>query len=188
MIRGGGVTWYRMDDSLLHPGYDYDFTHLNDAGKTFARGGYPYRRPCGWRRFALKVLGQTKFYSDDKWIADGENGWPVTYHGTFIQRVQGIAQEGFKIGPRKAFGLGVYSSPSIEMVGKIYSQRFESDGKYWQVALQNRVNPDITGGHLEIVPPSDTGADADYWVHPKQDNNNGVYDVRPYGILVRRCD
>ena len=188
LIRGGGGTWYLMDDSLLHPGYDYDFTGLDDAGKTFSRGGYPYRRPCGWKRYALKVLGQTKFYSDDGWIADGAKGWPVTYHGTSLEGTRGIAREGFKIGPRARFGEGVYSSPSIEMVEKFYSKTFESGGKKYKVALQNRVNPDICGGHLKIVPASETCVGADYWVHPKQDNENGVYDVRPYGVLVRRCD
>ena len=183
LIRGGGSAWYRMDDSLLDPRYDYDFTHLDDAGKTFARGGYPYQRPCGWRRFALKVLGQTK-YSDDNWIAEGESGWPVSYHGTSPECAQHIARDGFKVAPRVVYGKGVYTSPSIEMVGKDYSKTFESDGKTYKVALQNRVNPDINGGHLKIVARSG----GDYWVHPKQDSETGVYDVRPYGILVRMCD
>ena len=183
LIRGGGSTWYRMDDSLLDPRYDYDLTHLDDAGKTFTRGGYPYQRPCGWRRFALKVLGQTK-YSDDNWIAEGESGWPVSYHGTSLDCAQHIARDGFKIGPRAVYGIGVYTSPSIEMVGKCYSKTFQSDGKTYKVALQNRVNPDINGGHLKIVAQSGT----DLWVHPKQDSETGVHDVRPYGILVRMCD
>ena len=189
-IRGGGVTWYLMDDSLMHPGYDYDFTHVNDAGRSFVRGGYPYRRPCGWRRFALKVLGQTKFYSDDNWIADGARGWPVTYHGTNLEGVKGITNEGFKIGPGMAFGPGVYSSPCIEMVGNVYSRTFQYNGKEHKVALQNRVNPDINGGRLQITPASKTATgkeypNADYWCNPQQDNNKGVYDVRPYGILIR---
>lgn len=185
-VRGGGGNWYRMDDSLLHPRYDYDFTHVNDSGNEFRRGGHPYVRPCGWQRFALKVLGH-KFYSDDKWLVDtGEAGWPVTYHGTYVDNTKGIAKEGYTIGPRHLFGPGVYSSPSIEMVGKFYSQTFKHNGKEYKVALQNRVNPDIEGGHLKIVPASETGAGAAYWVHPKQDNNKGIYDVRPYGILVRK--
>lgn len=42
------------EDEFFDPGYDYDFTHLEDT-ETYHRGGEVYERPCGWNRFALKV-------------------------------------------------------------------------------------------------------------------------------------
>lgn len=32
---------------VFDPAFDFDFTELNDAGKTFRRGGRNYERPCG---------------------------------------------------------------------------------------------------------------------------------------------
>lgn len=59
VIRTGGseATFAVIDETLLDPGYDYDFTGIKD-GVVFYRGGEPYRRPCGWYRVALRVLGQ----------------------------------------------------------------------------------------------------------------------------------
>ena len=45
--------------------------------------------------------------------------------------------------------------------------------------MQNRVNPNLSDGSLVIIPASETGVEADYWVSPKQDTEHGIYDVRP---------
>uniref|UniRef100_A0A1X7SUB5 Uncharacterized protein n=1 Tax=Amphimedon queenslandica TaxID=400682 RepID=A0A1X7SUB5_AMPQE len=49
----------------MKPAFDDDFTHITDDGRVFKRGGYPYRRPYGWNRIALKVKGQ---YENDIWL------------------------------------------------------------------------------------------------------------------------
>ena len=67
-LRGGGCPTPFINDSLLDPSYDYDFTHQKDDGKVFYRGGKQYYRPNGWERFALKVLGR---YGDDTWLGKG---------------------------------------------------------------------------------------------------------------------
>ena len=54
------------------------------------------------------------------------------------------------------------------------------------IALQNHVNPDTANGHLVIIPPSKTGAGAEYWISPKQSPEDKVFDVRPYGVVVRK--
>ena len=48
--------------------------------KRFTRGGVEYHRPCGWMRYAIKVLGK---YEDDIWLGSNNNPneWPVSYHG-----------------------------------------------------------------------------------------------------------
>ena len=79
------------------------------------------------------------------------------------------------------FGKGIYTSPSLEMVERLYAQEFTHDGKTYKIALQNRVNPDQKNGRLEIVPASKTRQGADYWLSPCSHEN----DVRPYGILIR---
>ena len=53
-LRGGGMSIYYINDSLLDPPFHYDFTLVKD-NCTFQRGGYSYNRPCGWKRYALKV-------------------------------------------------------------------------------------------------------------------------------------
>jgi hypothetical protein len=186
--RGGGPD-FQLDQDELDPPYNYDFTKMADDGKTYMRGGKQYKRPYGWRRFAVKVLGT--LYDSNTWL--GPNGmrtdeaqgeWPVSYHGTNLQSAKAIMETGYKIGPRDRFGKAVYSSPSLEMVEKYYATKFDFKGDYWKIVLQNRVNPDPD--HMTIIPAEDTGLGAEYWLSPKQDKDHGVYDVRPYGLLFRK--
>jgi len=43
----------------------YDFTDISDNVASFSRDGREYRRPCGWKRFALKVLNE---YESNMWL------------------------------------------------------------------------------------------------------------------------
>ena len=102
----------------------------------------------------------------------------MSYHGTNISSAEKIVKEGYKPGPRDLFGKGIYTSPSLEIVERLYAQEFPYKGKWYKIAFQNRVNPD-RNGHLKIISASQTEVGADYWLSPKRD------DVRPYGILLR---
>ena len=176
---GGGPLKVSTDE--LAPQYDYDFTGEKDDGKQYMRGDFEYKRPYGWKRFAVKVVGR---YENETWL--GPNGirtdqasgeWPVSYHGTDRSSAEKIVKEGYKVGPRALYGPGIYTSPSLEMVKNRYAQLFHHAGKSYKIALQNRVNPD-RNGHLKIISASETRVGADYWLSPNE------HDVRPYGILV----
>lgn len=181
-LKGDGGPLGVSTDGLA-PTFDYDFTYVKDNGKQYKRGGFEYKRPYGWKRLAVKAVGR---YENDVWLGpaggdrtEGASGeWAVSYHGTKIENAEKIVEEGFKPGPRARFGIGVYTSPSLEMVERLYAKEFLYDGKWCKIAFQNRVNPD-RNGHLKIFSASETGVGADYWLSP---NGN---DVRPYGILIR---
>ena len=183
-IRGGGGAphplAYYVDDSLLDPHFDYDFTRKVNDGTKYFRGGYEYQRPYGWKRYALKVVGK---YENDKWLGDpgqrllsSDGEWPVSYHGTGEHAGRNIAQEGYRLskGKRFKFGYGIYSTPSIE-VAEMYAKSFTLKGKLCKMVLQNRVCPT----NLQIVNAETTGVGAEYWVHPKKDF------IRPYGFCVK---
>ena len=68
-MRGGGMPTFYVDDSLMDPKFDYDFTNQVEDGKKYYRGGYEYERPYGWKRYAIKVLGR---FENDNWL--GEKG------------------------------------------------------------------------------------------------------------------
>ena len=185
--RGGGPD-FQLDPDELDPSYNYDFTNQSDDGKTYMRGGKPYKRPYGWKRFAVKVLN---VYESNTWL--GPNGmrteqaqgeWPVSYHGTNLASARAIMGMGYKTGPRQKHGKAVYSSPSLDMVERNYAKKFEHKGNDYKVVLQNRVNP--APGHLVIVDAKDSGTGSEYWLSPKQDIDNGVFDVRPYGLLFKK--
>ena len=186
-LRGGGPSI--LDSSELSPEYDYDFTDETDDGSVFMRGGFVYKRPYGWKRIAIKVLGR---YSDNKWLGPGgirrtedPDEWPVSYHGTYIENANAIVKEGFQAGSGSMYGEGVYSSPDLEMVEEHYAQQFTHKGKSYKCVFQTRVNPDQSNGHLKVVPASVTKQGADYWLSPKHNPRDNVFDVRPYGILIR---
>ena len=180
---------FELDPASLAPKYDYDFTSEADDGATYHRGDFTYNRPYGWKRYAVKVLGE---YESDKWLGVGgirkestDGEWPVSFHGTGKCNVQGIVEEGYKIGYRQRFGPGIYTSPSLDKVDEYnYVKTFTHEGKSYRLALQNRVNPDRD--HLKVISPEETGFPGfPYWVSPLQDPPKGIYDVRPYGILTR---
>ncbi|CAF1239209.1 unnamed protein product [Rotaria sordida] len=54
-----------LDLSSLDPQYNYDFTNVQDHECKFRRGGLDYVRPCGWKRFAIKV---TDKYENLIWL------------------------------------------------------------------------------------------------------------------------
>ena len=184
-LPGGGPSLsYFFDPKEFDFDYNYDFTKEKDDWKTYTRGGFEYKRPYGWKRFALKVKGK---YEDDIWLgpdgirtAQAPGEWPVSYHGTSVSCAKQILETGFKPGPRAVWGKGIYTSPSLEMVEKRYAQEFTHNGKTFKLVLQNRVNPD----HLQVIPTSKTSVEADYWFFPERNQPEKV-DVRPYGVLIR---
>ena len=177
-LRGAGPEpAHYIKDSDLDPQFDCDFTHVNDDGIRFERGGYEYKRPCGWDRCALKVLG--KFLPNDTWLGKMEirtvssfGEWAVSYHGN----IGPIADEGLDTNKsmRERFGPGIYSTPSIEVASR-YAGVFIYEGKMFKVVLQNRVNLCSS----DVIPTENTGIGAAYFVTP--DDNN----IRSYGVCLK---
>ena len=98
-VAGGGDEFF-IDDDLLDPSYDYDFRGINDGNQKFYRGGLEYKRPCGWKRYALKVNGK---YENDLWLgssgnANGDSEWAVSYHGTKQEFFNSIYNNGYRPG------------------------------------------------------------------------------------------
>ncbi|MGH0186149.1 UNVERIFIED_CONTAM: hypothetical protein FKN15_020396 [Acipenser sinensis] len=147
--------------TFLDPCYDYDFTEIRDNA-VFERGGETYTRPCGWYRFALKVLG--KYEDGNGWLGartarstatqsvPGE--WPVSYHGTNKDGAKKIPTEYYKPGNRARYGRGIYSTPNLKCA-EGFSTVFTDNNKNFKVVLQNRINPK----KRKIVPKY-----PDYWL------------------------
>ncbi|CAG8548767.1 7228_t:CDS:2, partial [Cetraspora pellucida] len=73
-----------------------------------------YRRPCGWRRFALKVLGKYD-NGNDGWLGTDANAWMYLIM-VLVNKIQ------------------------VD-VAKGYAKEFEYDGDKYLVVIQNRVSP-----------------------------------------------
>ena len=164
-----------MESASWDSHYDYDFTNVDDHGTRFTRGGFAYRRPCGWNRHAIKVAGK---YEDEVWLGsnNGPGEWPVSYHGTGHDQAKSIAQAGYDLTRHKHFtyGRGIYSSPDIN-VAKAYAKSFIVGEHEYLVVLQNRVNPT----NLIILTYGGTGND-EYWV------SRNDKDIRPYGVCIMK--
>ena len=173
---GGGPAIFTLDDDVLDPQYNFDFTDLEDDGSVFTRGDREYIRPYGWNRIALNVKDK---YESTVWLGGTRGGirtarvqgeWPVSYHGTKRRFAQQIASTKYDLakGERFKYGRGIYSTPDPE-IAEMYAQEFKFQGKRYKVILQNRVNMEDTE-HVE---------EEDYYV--TKDENN----IRPYGILYK---
>jgi ubiquitin len=182
-LRGGGGILLSAA-GLLDERFHFDFTSVVDK-KAYNRGGLVYIRPCGWKRYALKVDGK---YKDDTWLlgkgkrpdpfSSAEEEWPVSYHGTSYNKGLSIAEEGYRLSQCKRFnhGIGIYSTPDIDVAFKYAETRQHSDGKTYKVVIQNRVNPKT----LVKIDKAETKV-GDYWISPNED------DIRPYGFRTREC-
>lgn len=167
-----------LDEDLLDPEFDRDFTHISDDRRVYYQGGYPYKRPCGWMRMALKVKGM---YEDDTWLGtpgdrSSHGEWPVSYHETSREAAMGIANRGYdhEKWKRCVYGRGHYSIPDIEVAAE-YSSSFKTHGKQYKIVMQNKVNLK----NSKIIPKEKTGGKADYYVTPSD------VDIRAYGICIK---
>ena len=93
---------------------------------------------------------------------------------SLLPQYQCIAEGGYDLskGERFAFGMGVYSSPHID-VAACYAQDYQYDGKSYKMVFQNRIRD-----NFEVVPSYKTGT-GEYWVSPSD------RDIRPYGICIK---
>ncbi|XP_046654694.1 uncharacterized protein LOC124348508 [Daphnia pulicaria] len=183
-LRGGGPGILLSADGLLDEKFHFDFTSVVDK-KAYSRGGLVYIRPCGWKRFALKVGGK---YKDNTWLlgkgkrpdpfSSAEEEWPVSYHGTSYNNGLSIAEEGYRLSQCKRFkhGFGIYSTPEIDVAFKYAETRKQADGKTYKVVIQNRVNPKT----LIKIDKVETEV-GEYWISPSEE------DIRPYGFCTREC-
>jgi hypothetical protein len=164
-----------LDGNSWDREYDYDFTNIDDKGKRFTRGGIEYCRPCGWKRFAIKVAGK---YENDVWLGskDNPNEWPVSYHGTGHDAAKTIAQTGYDLTKhtRHVHGRGIYSTPDVD-VAKGFAKKFTVKGNQYLVILQNRINPT----NVIKVSRDETG-NGEYWISPD------AKDIRPYGLCIMK--
>lgn len=180
----GGAQIILSPTFLFDERFHFDFTSVTDK-TSYNRGGSAYIRPCGWRRYALKVHG---VYDDDIWLlgkskrpdqySSAEEEWPVSYHGTSYNNGLKIAEEGYRLSKCKRFkhGVGIYSTPDIN-VALLYAERTKlSNGKTYRVVIQNRNNPE----NLVKIDKAETGV-GEYWISPSKD------DIRPYGLCTREC-
>lgn len=174
------------DAEFFDPRFDYDFTGLRDV-ETYHRGGEVYERPCGWQRFALRVLGD---YKDNIWLgtqyrstASVPGEWPVSYHGTSKAGAEGIITGHYKPGPGDTYGRGIYSTPFLsEAIW--YAKTFTSKktGKKYKVILQNRINPKYrekhnAGKYWLIRVPKGTSKEEEQKLVQRA--------IRPYGLLLK---
>ena len=120
---GAGVYYIPDSEKCDDPEYDYDFTNYQGDDTNCTRGGYPYRRPAGWNRKAVRVIGK---YEDEVWL--GEKGWRdysspgewiVSYHGTEKNNIPSIITDGYdnKKSVRQKHGKGIYSAPDFKVAG-----------------------------------------------------------------------
>ena len=118
-----------VQNSLLDPKHDCDFTMEKDNGTQYFRGGEPYYRPYGWMRFALKVRGK---YGDGRWL--GEPGphvssspdeWAVSYYGTKVENCSSILQSGYPTKKQRSpySHRTVFSTPFIDKAAE-YADEF----------------------------------------------------------------
>ncbi|CAG8733906.1 10593_t:CDS:2, partial [Rhizophagus irregularis] len=143
-LRGGGgpssTTALYIQPDQLAPNFDYDFTKVNDNGRTFMRGNFEYKRPCGWKRVALNSLIMG--------LLD------VTVNQLPKMGISYVRVKDF------AFGHGIYSTPDIDVASE-YAAKFTHEGDRYQIVFQNRINPTT----LVRVSKEETGF-GEYWISP----------------------
>lgn len=163
-------------DQLFDFAHNHDYRQWRGNSRTVKRGGWEYRIPVGWKRFAVRVAGRYDG-GDNTWLClDGRHGeWAVVYHGTKQEFLSHIVLSGLKPGSgqvyKKEVGEGIYVTPNIDGVAEGYSRTFTLDGISIRLVLQCRARP----GAIKKC------SRRDYWVVNNPD------DLRPYGVLIKEA-
>lgn len=174
-----------LDVNATHDKFNVDFRDVNDKGEIFECGGLPYQRPCGCYRMALDISG--KYPPDDKWLGKpgaGSDEWAISYHGTGKHNGRSIGEEGYRLSKGKGFshGMGIYSTPDIE-IAKQYASEFMYKGKKYLLVIQNRVNPK----YLQIFDKKTTGVGTYYLSindEMKDATDMSSSCIRPYALCL----
>ena len=175
----GGQETYFLPPKLLDPRYNFVYPGIGQDSRSFSRGNRSFTRPYGWKKIALKVLGE---YDNDQWLGvsrydetdSADKEWPVSYHGTRKGFAEAIAEEGYALekGKRFLYGRGIYSSPDPE-VAESYAAPFNHEGASYKLIFMNRVNMGFTreikttNGQIYFITSDDR-------------------HIRPYAILLKK--
>jgi intein/homing endonuclease len=171
---------FNVSSAIFDTSYNYDFRNINDKGKSYSRGGLTYFRPCGSKRYALKVAGK---FESDEWLGsdDSSKTWVNAYHGTSPVNLKGILGDGLKVGGvdvalknGAVYGTGIYVTPFPE-IALAYAPEVNTGGKTYRIVFQCRVKPSSYSQHL---PYSKRNNELAYWVVKNAE------DVRPYSICL----
>lgn len=159
------------------------------------RGGLPYFKPMGWRRFAINVDNFDTYKS-----------WQIAYHGTKSKNACAILMEGLRrpekdqcahgaAGAKKLLGIetAIYVSPALGVSAHpVYSPLHQVKPGLWaQMVLQCRIRPGSYAVQDNTLAnhhwPKDVPLDMNF------PNNRGVewlvrdgHDVKVYGVLIRQ--
>jgi len=172
---------FTISNQILDPVYDCIYPNFDFV--KFERGGYPFERPTGWTKKALKVNG---IYESNDWLGLGSvalgnprllsvpNEWAVSYHGTNKGSGKQIGKEGYDLskGQRFMYGVGIYSTPSPSTAER-FADVFEYEGETYKMMMMNRVL--IAKTKVEHLPNNEV-----YFVTPDQN------DIRPYAFLIKK--
>ena len=178
-LRGGQENYFLPPEKLLDPRYNFVYPGIGQDSRSFSRGNRSFTRPYGWKKIALKVLGE---YDNDQWLGvsrydetdSADKEWPVSYHGTRKGFAEAIAEEGYALekGKRFLYGRGIYSSPDPE-VAESYAAPFNHEGASYKLIFMNRVNMGFTreikttNGQIYFITSDDR-------------------HIRPYAILLKK--
>lgn len=185
---------FMIPEEFLDPAFDFDFTNKSGPDDGCMRGGEPYQRPYGWKRFAFNVLNKypdgNQWLGADEWRSCSSPGeWPVCYYGASLEVGEVIIKSPYderlyeSYGNGKLYERGVYSSPDITMTNK-YCKRFTSkkNGKTYDVILQCRINPEKRKALLKNK----------VWLVKVPEGTSTVREraivdsaIRPYGLLLQ---
>jgi len=192
-----------VSDQVLFPEWNRVYSY--ESGGTYwtgslDRAGKPYYCPVGWTRLAIKVTETQKEF--DRLYGD----YHVAYHGTKNAVASDILNKGLEGHDGGCYreGLSIYLSPSIEYAGHSrYAEPWKRSetGKYYQMVLQCRVNPQLVkvgliesetllaknAQHIQIDPNFSNNELE--WVLPA-DKPVHRRDLICYGLMVRvtYCD
>jgi hypothetical protein len=76
------------------------------------------------------------------WLGpDGEESWPVAYHGTKHGSLDPILSTHLRPGTVNLYGKGIYCTPKIKEAEYYCGDDFVVDGKKYKFVFKCRVNP-----------------------------------------------
>ncbi|CAF4860968.1 unnamed protein product [Rotaria sp. Silwood1] len=141
------------------------------------RGGYPYYRPIGWYRHALKI--DHKHLDDATWLScdNADDEWPVAFQGTHQNTINNgsLQFDGIEMNEPRLYLATHCNGGSHPRFTEVFSVKVSNKNtENYRLVFQCRVQPKMFTVHESSIEKGEMWR----FVDPKA--------IRPYGLLLKK--
>ncbi|CAF3628675.1 unnamed protein product [Rotaria sp. Silwood1] len=170
------LSYFQLQPNDFTPEFNRDY-EKSEILESEMRGGYPYYRPIGWYRHALKI--DHKHLDDATWLScdNADDEWPVAFQGTHQNTINNgsLQFDGIEMNEPRLYLATHCNGGSHPRFTEVFSVKVSNKNtENYRLVFQCRVQPKMFTVHESSIEKGEMWRFAD----PKA--------IRPYGLLLKK--